>query len=149
MSSVHVLAPTPSDASNVNGSPDPSMMLVLSMPVAVVFIFEEQILEAIVEGKSDCGNSQSGKGAFEAIEPGERSGVSPLLPEIQISLHCGMPVTLRLASHIRRHGSFADGPDAAVSLRISKPVRFGRGAGAMLVAEQSVGQLLNSIRMCL
>ncbi|KAL8634965.1 MAG: hypothetical protein Q9228_007498 [Teloschistes exilis] len=115
---------------------DLSMMFICAMPLIMMFVLHEEILVAAVDGEGDSCNAQSWEGAFETIESGERPCVSPFIPkQWLISLNPRYILVCNYLPHIRRHGSFVVEPEAAASLRTSKPVRFGRG-GAMALRRQ-------------
>lgn len=58
---------------------DFSMMLIRAMPLIVMFVLQEEILVAAVDGEGDGCNAQSWEGAFKTIVSGEGPCVSPFV----------------------------------------------------------------------
>lgn len=59
------------------------LVVPLSMYFSVVLLLHEEVLVCAVCGKSNGRDAQSRECGLEAVESGERSGVSPLLTIIQ------------------------------------------------------------------
>ena len=55
------------------------LVVCLSMPLSVVLLLHEEVLVCAVCGESNGRNAQSRECGLEAVESGERTGVSPLL----------------------------------------------------------------------
>lgn len=55
-----------------------ALLLTIDMPVRVIIVEEHRLVDQI-SSKGDCRNAQAGKGAFESVESGERTGISPAL----------------------------------------------------------------------
>lgn len=111
-----------------------SMMLILD---------EEILVGAICSERYSC-YAQPRKSSFEPIETCEGSCVSPLFPGrivYQLKQHSKFLRVLR--AYNLAHGSFVGWPDDAASLRISKPVRLGRGA---MISNISSALVLMSVR---
>lgn len=89
--------------------PTPSLMVSLTMTLAVVFILQKHVLVATVCSKSHGGNAQAREGRLEPIPPAEEACVSPFLAVNPNSLVSQLVKTLlsglESATDYRSHGS--------------------------------------------
>ena len=104
--------------------------LVVPFRMCMMVVFHEKVFIGAVCGECDGCYAQPREGSFESIEPREWTCISPMLsigtPESVTAIQQAQRRSM--VTYVLAHGSLATGPDDAASLRISKPVRLGRGA---------------------